>query len=215
MLTLIEHELVDKRKWLTRNELGDIFAIAESTPGAIAINIATFIGTKRVGIIGGIFTTLGVVLPSFCVILALSYVIALVKDNVWVNYLFKGIRIGVLVLISKAVITFYKDMRKNVLSFLLMIAAFLLAFLTDLSVIYIILGTIVICSLSVAFIGLRNSRRFHMNGTPEYYSERVGKPLSKDEYYSQKTDIALQSEITGNATLRKKEHNKEEEAETE
>ena len=87
MLTMIEHEVVEKRGWLTHNELLDIFAIAESTPGAISINIATFIGTKRAGVIGGCITTFGVVLPAFLVIFALSYVLDLVRDNVWVRHL--------------------------------------------------------------------------------------------------------------------------------
>ena len=102
MLTMIEHEVVEKRGWLTHNELLDIFAIAESTPGAISINIATFIGTKRAGVIGGCITTFGVVLPAFLVIFALSYVLDLVRDNVWVNALFKGVRVGVVVLIIHA-----------------------------------------------------------------------------------------------------------------
>ncbi len=169
MLTLIENEVVDKRAWLTRSELLDMFTIAESTPGAIAVNIATFIGTKRHGIIGGIFTTLGVVLPSFLIILGLSYIIALVKDNIWVNYLFKGIRIGVLVLITKAVMTFYKDMRKNIFNFLIALTAFLLTLLTNVSVIYIILGTVVISSAAVALASFKR-KRLHMTGTPPYYS---------------------------------------------
>lgn len=185
MLTLIENEVVTKRGWLTHSELGNVFAIAESTPGAIAINIATFIGTKQHGIFGGIFATLGVVLPSFTIIVGLSYILNLVRDNVWVSYLFKGIRVGVLVLIAKAVISFYKDMRKNIFSFVLMIAAFLLVFLTDVSVVYIILGAIVISSVGVAAISLRNSKLYHMCGTSEYYNERVGKPLEKDEFFNQ------------------------------
>lgn len=185
MLTLIESEIVEKRNWLTHLELGDMFAIAESTPGAIAINIATFIGTKREGIFGGIFATLGVVLPSFATIVGLSYILNLVKDNVWVSYLFKGIRVGVLVLIAKAVITFYKDMRKNLFSFLLALAAFLIVFFTQVSVIYVILGSIIISSLAVAFISFRNSRYYHMKSTPEYYNTRVGKPLASEEFFNE------------------------------
>lgn len=187
MLTLIENEVVEKRKWLTHNELADIFAIAESTPGPIAINTATFIGTKQLGILGGIIATLGVVIPAFSIIVGLSYIINLVNGNKWVEYLFKGIRVGVLVLIAKAVISFYKDMRKNLFSFALMIAAFLLVFLTDVSVIYIILGTIVICSLAVAFTSLRNSKRYHKKGTPEYREEASYNP--ETDTYIPKSDV--------------------------
>lgn len=186
MLTLIEAEVVDKHKWITKSELGDIFAIAESTPGPIAVNTATFIGTKQFGILGGVFATFGVGLPSFIIISVLSLILGLVKDNPWINFLFRGIRVGVLVLIAKAVLSFFKDMRKTVFSFTLMIIAFVLVFIFDADVIYVILGTILVCSVSVAATSYINNRRFHTVGTAEYYNERVGKPVESEEYVSQK-----------------------------
>lgn len=186
MLTLIEAEVVEKHSWITKSELGDIFAIAESTPGPIAVNTATFIGTKRLGVFGGIFATLGVVLPSFIIIVALSYILNLVKDNKWVNFLFKGIRVGVLVLIAKAVFSFFKDMKKTLFSFAIMIISFVIVFFFKVDVIYVILGTILICSVAVAATTCFSKRRFHTVGTPEYYNERVGKPLDNEEYFSQK-----------------------------
>ncbi len=188
MLTLIEAEVVDKHNWITKSELGDIFAIAESTPGPIAVNTATFIGTMRLGIFGGIFATLGVVMPSFIIIVALSYILNLVKDNKWVGFLFKGIRVGVLVLIAKAVFSFFKDMKKTVFSFAIMIISFVIVFFFKVDVIYVILGTILVCSVAVAVRTCVNTRRNFVVGTPEYYNERVGKPLDKDEYYSQKAE---------------------------
>lgn len=188
MLTLIESEVVEKKHWLTHGELADIFAIAESTPGPIAINTATFIGTKQLGIFGGIIASLGVIVPSFAIIVALSYIIDVVKDNEWVGYIFKGIKVAVLVLISKAVITFYKDMRKNIFSFVLMIAGFLLVFFTNISVIYIILATIIICSIAVAIRHIVNKKLYFSLNTPEYYSEKYGRPLQKDEYVRETVD---------------------------
>lgn len=149
MFTMIEREVVEKHKYLTHDELMDVFAIAESTPGAVAINVATFVGTRVAGIFGGIFTTFGLMLPSIVIIMALSYIIDLVRDNKWVEYLFKGIRAGVLVLIAKAVLSFFRSMRKDWFDFVLLIASFLIAFLTEVSVIYIIIGTIVICILAL------------------------------------------------------------------
>lgn len=186
MLTLIEAEVVDKHKWITKSELGDIFAIAESTPGPIAVNTATFIGTTRLGVFGGIFATLGVVLPSFIIIVALSYILDLVKDNKWVGYLFRGIRVGVLVLIAKAVFSFFKDMKKTVFSFAIMIISFVLVFVFKVDVIFIILGTIAVCSVAVAVGTYIKNRRNHTVGTPEYYNERTGKPVDDGEYVSQK-----------------------------
>ena len=186
MLALIEGEVVDKKHWLTHAELNEVFAIAESTPGPIAINTATFIGAKRLGIFGGIVATLGVVVPSFAIIVALSYIIDLVKDNKWVGFLFRGIRVGVLVLIAKAVLSFFKNMRKTIFSFALCITAFILVFLVKVDVIYVILGTIVLCSIIVAWQSYYRNHRLHMIGTPEYYNERIGKPLEEEEYVSDK-----------------------------
>ena len=149
MFTMIEREVVEKHKYLTHDELMDVFAIAESTPGAVAVNVATFVGTRVAGIFGGVFTTFGLMLPSIIIIMSLSYVIDLVRDNKWVEYLFKGIRAGVLVLIAKAVLSFFRSMRKDWFDFVLLIAAFLIAFLTEVSVIYIIIGTIIICILAL------------------------------------------------------------------
>lgn len=186
MLSLLEAELVDKKKWITKEELGDIFAIAESTPGPIAINTATFIGTKRLGVVGGVVATLGVVIPAFAIIAVISVILDLVIDNKWVAFLFKGIRIGVLVLLLKAVLSFFKSMKKTLFSFALMIIAFVLVFVVRADVIYIILGTILLCSVTVAFSTVCKKRRYFVLGTPEYYCARVGKALENDEYFSKK-----------------------------
>ncbi len=177
MLAMIEHEVVEKKGWLTHGELLDIFAIAESTPGAISINIATFIGTKRAGVIGGIVTTLGVVLPAFLVILALSYVLNLVRDNKWVNALFTGVRVGVVVLIIHAALKFLREMKKKVVTVLLAVAMFCLAAFADINVIYLMLGSIGISVVAVAVAHVWARRKFLINvstGTPHYVRERGG-----------------------------------------
>ena len=163
MLSMIEHEVVDKHKWLTHDELLDVFAIAESTPGAISINIATFIGTKRAGVFGGIFTTLGVVLPSFLVILGLSYIIDIVRENEWVGYLFRGIRIGALVLIVRGAVSFVKNTKRKVVAYVLMAAMFCLALFTDISVIYLMLGAIGISIIEVIVSHSIRYRKFLRN----------------------------------------------------
>ncbi len=178
MLAMFEAEFVEKRKWLSKEELADIFAIAEATPGPIAINVATYVGNLRCGIIGGLVATLGVVLPSFAIIVGISYIVDLVKDNFWIAALFKGIRIGVLVLILKAFVTFCKNMRKDLYGFILCIAAFAIAFLTNISVIYIILATILLSVLGYVFARLYVNKKYHAKGTQPYVRE-VNKP--KDE----------------------------------
>ena len=190
MLSLIEAEVVKKQKWITHGELADVFAIAESTPGPIAINTATYIGVKRCGVLGGIVATLGVVIPSLIVIVGISYIIELVKDNVWAGYFFRSIRVGVLVLIAKAVFTFFKDIRKNILSYLLMTASFLLVLLTDVRVIYIILSSMIVAIVALGLRQVYDKKILHAVGTPEYYNERIGRTLEKDEYIRE-TDFTL------------------------
>ena len=100
MISLIENNCVEKKKWITHDEMMNITVIAESTPGPIAINCATYVGYKKAGIIGAIISTLGMVLPSFAVI----YLISMFLDNFLeitiIANAFKGIKIAVGFLIS-------------------------------------------------------------------------------------------------------------------
>ena len=126
MIPLIKREIVEKKQWLDEKEVFDIIAIAESTPGPMAVNSATFVGSKIAGVAGALFATLGVVLPSFFIILLLANVLLLVENNAIVQSAFFGIRAGVLVLIGSALITLYRQMKKDVLSYIIVAAAFLL-----------------------------------------------------------------------------------------
>ena len=189
MFTMIEREVVEKHKYLTHDELMDVFAIAESTPGAVAVNVATFVGTRVAGIFGGVFTTFGLMLPSIIIIMALSYVIDLVRDNKWVEYLFKGIRAGVLVLIAKAVLSFFRSMRKDWFDFVLLIGAFLIAFLTEVSVIYIILGTIVICILALVIKNAVDKKKMKATAdTNEEASSDQGETEDKEDSTPESAD---------------------------
>ena len=115
MLSLLENEFVEKKGWLTKEEFLDMVAIAESTPGPIAINSATFIGYKTAGVLGSMFATLGVVLPSFIII----YVISLFLDKFLTLTLianaFKGIQACVVYLIGSVGIKLFKQMEKKAL----------------------------------------------------------------------------------------------------
>lgn len=201
MLTMIEHEVVDKRGWLTHNELLDIFAIAESTPGAISINIATFIGTKRAGILGGCITTFGVVLPAFLVIFALSYILDLVRDNVWVNALFKGVRVGVVVLIIHAALKFLKEMKKKVVTVLLAVAMFCLAAFSSVNVIYLMLGSIGISVAAVIIAHAWARKKFLVKvsaGTPVYTRKGAALDPGLNAARSSSEDVKNSNDITPN-----------------
>ena len=124
MIPLIQREIVEKHGWMTDEDILDIFAIAESTPGPIAINSATFVGFRTAGFLGAAMATTGVVLPSFVVILLISFVLTGFADIPAVQYAFFGIRAGVLALLVKALWTMYKKNPKGIVSYILMAAAF-------------------------------------------------------------------------------------------
>ena len=113
MISLIEHTCVEQKKWMTHEEMMDMTVIAESTPGPIAINCATFVGWKQGGIPGSIVATFGMVLPSFVII----YLISAVLDNFLqiplIAHAFQGIRIGVGLLILSVALNMVKKMAKK------------------------------------------------------------------------------------------------------
>lgn len=138
MIPIIEYELTEKRKLIAKDEISDIVAIAESTPGPIAINSATFVGFRTAGVLGSACATIGVVLPSLCIILLIAFFLRHVMDNRFVQYAFFGIRAGVLALIVKAVVSFWKRAEHNVFSWCVMIGAFLWSAILDWSAIALI-----------------------------------------------------------------------------
>ena len=113
MIALLESELVSKKKWIDREEFLDMVAIAESTPGPIAINAATYIGYKRCGFLGALAATVGVCIPSFVIIYLISLFFDAFLSLTIVSYAFKGIQIGVIYLILSAGLKMLKGMKKN------------------------------------------------------------------------------------------------------
>lgn len=113
MIALFENEFVEKKKWLKKDEFLDVAAIAESTPGPIAINAATYIGYKNAGIIGSIIATLGICIPSFIIIYAISLFFDAFLSLTLVAYAFKGIQICVVYLILTAGLKMLAHMKKN------------------------------------------------------------------------------------------------------
>lgn len=140
MIPLIQKEIVEKKHWISDEDILNIIAIAESTPGPIAINSATFVGYKIAGFFGAFFSTLGVVLPSFIIIVLISFVLKQFESIKFVQYAFFGIRVGVLSLIIKALISMYKQCPKSLLSYIVIIASFLGATIFDVDVLIIIIG---------------------------------------------------------------------------
>ena len=126
MIPLIQRETAQKRQWIKEEELLDIIAVAESTPGPIAVNCATFIGWRTAGVLGAICATLGVVLPSFVIIFAVSFFLRQFESLALVKYAFVGIRAGVLALVLKALISMFCQCDKGWFPYAVMIGGFLL-----------------------------------------------------------------------------------------
>lgn len=155
MIPLIQKEVVDNKKWVTENDVLDIIAIAESTPGPIAINSATFVGYKTAGIFGAFCATMGVVLPSFIVISLISRVLTEFEHIKAVQYAFNGIRAGVLALIVKALISMYKQCPKGLISYIVMAFSFIAAAILKLPLLLVIVS----CALFGLVTSLIISRR--------------------------------------------------------
>ena len=124
MIPLIENVCVTKKEWITHEEMMDITVVAESTPGPIAINCATYVGSKKKGFWGAAAATLGVTLPSFLIILLISFFLDRFLEIKWVASAFKGIKIAVGLLILDAAIKMIVKMKKEVLSIIILSAAF-------------------------------------------------------------------------------------------
>ena len=140
MIPLLQREVVENKKWIDERQMLDITAISQSTPGPLAINAATFVGYKIEGVIGAILATLGVVLPSFFIIIVVSVLFNIFRDNVIVNNVFMGIKAGVIILIIEAAIKLSKQIKKNVFNFVLLLLSFLITVFTSINVIYVLIA---------------------------------------------------------------------------
>ena len=111
MIPLIQREVIEKHKWIDKDDFLDMLVLAQTTPGPIAVNTAVFVGYKTAGIPGAIMTTLGTVLPSFIVILLLAIFFAEVRDNRYVDAAFRAMRPAVVALIVAPLIGLVKGMK--------------------------------------------------------------------------------------------------------
>ena len=115
MIPMLKEILINKKKWISEDEMVEVLAIAESTPGPAAVNLATFLGYKRKKVLGAFAATIGVVLPSFIIILVISLILKQFQDNKYVKYAFVGINSAVAILILYAGFGLVKNMKKNII----------------------------------------------------------------------------------------------------
>lgn len=146
MIPQVTETVVEKKKWLKEDEMIDIIAIAESTPGPLVINTATYVGYLRKGIIGSIFATFGVVVPSLVIIFVISLFFDQFMSLKYVKYAFVGIKCAVAILVFKAGFNMFKKMKKKVIPILVMGIVFSLMIVFELfsikfsSIFFILIG---------------------------------------------------------------------------
>jgi len=131
MISIIEEACVERKKWITHEEMMNMTVIAESTPGPIAINCATYVGYKLAGFVGAAVATFGMVLPSFAVIFAISYFLDNFLEITLIANAFQGIKIAVGILIFDAAITMIRKMPKKILPRMIMACAFVIMMLIN------------------------------------------------------------------------------------
>ena len=154
MIPLIEREVVDKQNWIKREDFVDAFAIAQSLPGVLAVNISILIGNKLRGLKGCLMATLGTILPSFLIILAIAIWFVQTYDNPVVERIFKGIRPAVVALIVSPVFSTAKTARINIKTVIIPIIVALSIWLGGISPIWFVLlgaiGGILYCNHVIA-----------------------------------------------------------------
>ena len=160
MISLIENSCVEKKGWFTHDEMMNVTVIAESTPGPIAINCATFVGYKQKGMIGAIATTIGMVVPSFCIIFLISMFLDNFLEIAWIAHAFMGIKIAVGILILDAAIKMIRKMQKKPIPLTIMAGAFLAMLLIEIFALHVSSITLMLIAAVISlaiFLTRRNT----------------------------------------------------------
>ncbi len=147
MMPIMQRELIEKKGWITEEELVDYFAIGQSTPGIIAVNVSTFVGYKRAGWFGGIIGTIGVVTPSLVIISLLAGAISSIDKYPLAQKALRGINVAVAALLTSVIVKFSKKTIKNIWNALFMLLSFVLIYFFKVQSVWIIIAALVIGSL--------------------------------------------------------------------
>ena len=159
MIPLIQKEAVENHGWVSDDDILEIVAIAESTPGPIAVNSATFVGWRVAGFFGAALATFGVVVPSFIIILLISFLLTNFANIEVVKYAFEGIRAGVLALLVKALWTMFKKNPKGAVSYGIMAAAFIVTAFFNVPVIAVLFGCAVVGLASALWMARKEGEK--------------------------------------------------------
>lgn len=140
MLPLLQKELVEKRSWISEEEMLDYYAIGQSTPGIIAVNTSTFCGVKRKGVLGGIFASLGFITPSIIIICLIANFLNAFSHFPLIQHAFAGVRIAVSALVLNTVINMVKKTADTKIKLLIFFLSFILIGIFSLSPIIIVIA---------------------------------------------------------------------------
>jgi chromate transporter len=170
IVPVLEREMIKKRGWITMDEVLDFYTIAQITPGIIAVNIATFIGCKRKGVLGGITATIGLLLPGVCLMLLVSLFVKRFAEYPIVQHALAGIRLAVCALILDTSIKLIKGFFKNYKSIIIFIIAFALSAVFSVSPVYVILAA----GIAGFFLFSPRSKSVKNTATPSEDGEKDG-----------------------------------------
>ncbi len=189
MISLIENECIEKKKWITNEEFLNCIALAESTPGPIAINSATFIGYKGAGFLGSFFATLGVILPSFVIIFLISLFFNNLLEIEVIANAFKGIKVGVSLLIISAGIKMFIKAEKKPIPLIIIFTTIVVMILIDVfsvnfsSIFLILIGAVV--GLTVYAINQYRDKKLKKVEEPlQQEAKPEEKEVNEDEHLS-------------------------------
>ena len=158
MMPMMQRELIDKRHWITEDDLINYYAIGQTTPGIVAVNVSTFIGYKQFGVLGGLVGTLGIISPSLIIIIVLAKFITSISDFPWVQKALAGINVAVTSLLTKITFDFCKKTIKNLFTLAVFLISFSLIYFLKIPSFTIILGSIAL-GILVHFINVFQEKR--------------------------------------------------------
>ena len=142
MLPLVHNTVVNKKGWLSETEMVDCFAIAQSIPGAVIINTATYVGRKQKNFLGSLCATFGVVLPSFICIIIMIFLLNYIGDNPYINGFFKGALSAAAGLVAISCYKMGKIIYKDPMDLIIIIGVFSLTVFFNINIVWVILGSI-------------------------------------------------------------------------
>ena len=140
MIPILQRELINKRSWINMDEVMDYFTIAQITPGIIAVNVATFVGYKRKGILGGIIATIALIVPGVSLMIIISLFLRRFAEYRFVQHAFTGIRVAVCALILDTLVKLFKGLFKDFRPIIIFLIALVLSLVFSISPVLIILG---------------------------------------------------------------------------